>query len=96
MALISEFLSGIYLPFMVVVLLVGIVSIGVALYLTFKIKALPEGTPEMKQISTYIKEGAKAYLKRQYKTIIIIGAIITVGLALGIDYATHWRMVNSL
>ena len=81
-------------PFIIIVLVIAIVSIAIALYLTLKIKRLSEGTPKMKEIAKYIREGAKAYLKRQYKTIIIIGIIITVALAIGIDYAIGWRAGN--
>ncbi|MFX1295279.1 MAG: sodium-translocating pyrophosphatase [Promethearchaeota archaeon] len=92
MSLINNFLSVEVLPFIIIVLIVAIASIGFALYLVFKIKSLPEGTSEMKKVANYIKEGAKTYLKRQYKTIIIIGLILSVVLALGIDYALHWRI----
>ncbi|NVM29262.1 MAG: sodium-translocating pyrophosphatase [Candidatus Helarchaeota archaeon] len=85
MAILNELLTPATLPFIIVVLVVAIVSIAIALFLTLKIKALSEGTPKMKEIAQYIREGAKAYLKRQYKTIIIIGLIIAVALAIGID-----------
>ena len=34
-----------------------------------------KGTPEMQSISTAIKDGAMAFLKRQYKTISLIAVI---------------------
>ncbi|HUX98652.1 MAG TPA: sodium/proton-translocating pyrophosphatase [Candidatus Deferrimicrobium sp.] len=92
MALISEFLSPPYVWFIILILAIAIAAIGFAFYIITKIRKLPEGTERMKQIADYIKQGANAYLKRQYKTIIIIGAIIAVGLGIGIDFAMRWRI----
>ncbi len=87
MAVISELVSGAALPFIIIILVVSIASIAFAVFIILKIKKLPEGTPKMSEIASYIREGANAYLKRQYKTILIIGAIIAVCLAFGIDYS---------
>ncbi|NVM53593.1 MAG: sodium-translocating pyrophosphatase [Candidatus Helarchaeota archaeon] len=92
MTLLTDLLTVQYLPFILIILIIAIASIGIALYITKKIKDMPEGTPKMKEIAQYIREGSQAYLKRQFKTILIIGSIITVALALGIDYAIHWRI----
>jgi K(+)-stimulated pyrophosphate-energized sodium pump len=37
-----------------------------------------EGTPRMKEIAQYVREGAMAYLKRQYKVVIIVFIILFV------------------
>jgi K(+)-stimulated pyrophosphate-energized sodium pump len=62
----------------------GIISIIVALYLYFYVKKQSAGTPKMKDISDAIREGAVAYLKRQYKTlsifVIVLAVIITFAL----------------
>ncbi|MFX1295280.1 MAG: sodium-translocating pyrophosphatase [Promethearchaeota archaeon] len=94
MVLINNFLKIEYTAFIIIILVIAIGSIAFALYLTIKVSRLPEGTPKMKEIAAYIREGAKAYLKRQFKTILIIGIIITVVLAIGIDYVIHWRVGN--
>lgn len=46
-----------------------------------KVMKFPEGTDKMKQIAGAIREGANAYLKRQYKTILPVFAIVFVILA---------------
>ena len=64
----------------------GIASIIVAMYLYFHVKKQDVGTPKMKEISEAIREGAVAYLKRQYKTLAIFSAIMAVVLAVLLDY----------
>ncbi|MHA1650486.1 MAG: sodium/proton-translocating pyrophosphatase, partial [Candidatus Helarchaeota archaeon] len=91
MSLFTDLLTLQYLPFILLTLIISLFSIGFALYLIFKIKKLPEGTKRMQEIANYIREGSRAYLYRQFKTIIIIGAIITVALAIGLDYNLYWR-----
>ena len=64
---------------------VGVVALLFALYLTnVKIKPVDVGTERMKEISTYIQEGAMAFLKEEYKSLVIfslvLGAVIFVGL----------------
>jgi len=70
---------SIELIFSLVASLVGIVY---ALFLFRKIKAEPIGESKMNEIAEYIREGAAAFLKRQYKTIgIIAGALALLLLA---------------
>ena len=37
-----------------------------------------EGTPTMKEIAQYVREGAMAYLKQQYKVVIIVFAVLAI------------------
>jgi K(+)-stimulated pyrophosphate-energized sodium pump len=60
----------------------GLVSIFVALYLYFWVKKQNAGTPKMKEISDAIRQGAVAYLKREYKTLAVFVGIMTVILAI--------------
>ena len=39
-----------------------------------QMKKQDEGTPTMKQIAQYVREGAMAYLKQQYKVVVIVFA----------------------
>ena len=41
-----------------------------------------EGTPTMKEIAQYVREGAMAYLKQQYKVVIIVFAVLAVFFAI--------------
>jgi len=47
-----------------------------------QMKKADEGTPTMKQIAQYVREGAMAYLKQQYKVVIIVFAILAVFFAI--------------
>jgi len=64
----------------------GIASIIVAMYLYFHVKRQDVGTPKMKEISDAIREGAVAYLKRQYMTLAVFGAIVAVLIAVFLDF----------
>ena len=63
----------------------GIIGLLFALYLTRSIMRKDTGTPEMREIGDAIREGANAYLARQYKTIAVISLILGVIIALTIE-----------
>ena len=50
----------------------AILAIAVGFYLARLVMAADEGTPKMKEIALAIQEGANAYLKRQFRTIVMI------------------------
>ena len=60
-----------YLP-----IIVAVFALIFAGFLTRQIKLAPAGSGKMIAVSKYIREGAMAYLKRQYKTISIVAVIL--------------------
>jgi len=56
----------------------AVVSLLVAFMLSRKILAEAEGSAKMKEIAGYVQEGAMAYLKRQYRIVGIVFAIIAI------------------
>ena len=61
-----------------IAILSSITSLAFALYFYRSLMKESEGTDTMKQIAAYVREGANAYLTRQYKTV----AIVFMGLVL--------------
>jgi len=60
---------------------------------------LPEGNERMREISAAVREGAIAYLWRQYKTIAMVGVILflVIGFIPALGWATAWGfMIGAL
>lgn len=66
----------------------GIVALIFAYILAAKINKVDVGTDRMKEISSYIAEGAMAFLKREYKYLAIFAVFLFVVLSIGIDLLT--------
>ncbi len=73
----------------ILIIIVGAVSLGIAIYFLRDIKKKEEGTPKMKEIASAIREGAQAFIKREYKTIYIFSAIIAAVLYFALDFTQH-------
>ena len=65
---------------------IGVVGALIALLFAWsqarRVKQYSEGTPAMEKIAAAIRRGANAYLRRQYKTVAVIFAVIAAILAL--------------
>ena len=73
---------------------VGAALAGVyALLQTKKVLSYSEGTSRMKQIANAIREGANAYLHRQYKTVLPVFAVIFVILTV-MAFASGGKMLS--
>ena len=68
-----------------VIPIAGLVGLAFAGYLTWYVFRKDLGTPEMQEIGDAIRQGAMAYMKRQYTTIIIISIILAALIAVLID-----------
>ena len=66
----------------------GLLALIFAFIKLSAINKLPEGTDRMKELSTFIYDGAMAYLGRQNKAIIIFLAVVAVILGFAINWAT--------
>ncbi|RLE56467.1 MAG: sodium-translocating pyrophosphatase [Candidatus Methanomethylicota archaeon] len=66
-------------------ILCSILSILTALFMQFYVSKLDEGSPRMREIADAIKEGADAYLKRQYKTLAIFVLTVAFLIAVFLD-----------
>jgi K(+)-stimulated pyrophosphate-energized sodium pump len=72
-----------------VIVLCGALSVVYAIWATQSVLNADAGTARMQEIAAAVREGAQAYLRRQYTTIGIVGVVIFVLLAifLGIPVA---------
>ncbi|MBR1868560.1 MAG: sodium-translocating pyrophosphatase [Bacteroidales bacterium] len=66
----------------------SIIALAFAFIFYRQMKKEDEGTPTMKQIAQYVREGAMAYLRQQYKVVIIVFAILAVFFAV-LAYVFH-------
>ncbi|MEN9800641.1 MAG: hypothetical protein RL653_4338 [Pseudomonadota bacterium] len=57
----------------------GAVALVIAAFFYFRVKALPEGNETMQRIGGYIREGAMAFLTREYK-VLAVYAVAVFGL----------------
>ncbi len=60
------------------IILCGILAIVYAIWATYSVMRSDAGSDRMREISAAVREGAQAYLRRQYSTIAIVGIIIFV------------------
>jgi len=57
-------------------LVASLISIGVASYLYYWVKKQDPGTARAQEVASWIREGAKAYLKRLYLALTIVAVIL--------------------
>ena len=71
-----------------VIIACGLLAIVYGVWATWSVMQASAGTAKMQEIAAAVREGAQAYLKRQYTTIAVVGVVIfvIVGLLLG------WRV----
>ena len=62
----------------------AVIGLIVAFCLAAWIKKADEGTDRMKEIASYIREGAMAFLKREYKTMVIVIVVLFLLIGIGL------------
>ncbi|MFL5094028.1 MAG: sodium-translocating pyrophosphatase, partial [Xanthobacteraceae bacterium] len=77
---------------LVFALVCALLAIVYGLWQISRILRLPDGNPRMREIAAAIREGAIAYLRRQYTTIAMVGAVlfVVIGLVPGLGWTTAW------
>ncbi|MBZ4663004.1 MAG: sodium-translocating pyrophosphatase [Caloramator sp.] len=66
----------------------GVIALLFAYFLSNKIGKQDEGNDRMKEIASYIHEGAMAFLTREYKTLAIFITVVFIVLAIFINWKT--------
>ena len=66
----------------------GIVALLFAFVLAGKVGKMDEGTDRMKEIAASIREGANAFLKAEYKILVIFAAVLFVLIGFGVSWPT--------
>ena len=82
-----------------IVPLSSIVALALAWFFYHQMKKEDEGTPTMKKIALYVRQGAMSYLKQQYKvvTMVFVGLVILFSvMAYGFNLQNHWVPVAFL
>ncbi len=68
-----------------VVALCGLLAVAYAIWATRSVMAADQGSARMQEIAGAIREGAQAYLARQYTTIAIVGVVV---------FALSWLLLS--
>ena len=67
---------------------VGVIALIVAFFLAKWVGSVDPGTERMQEIAGFIHEGSMAFLKREYKTMVIVVLVLSVILAIFINPTT--------
>src|SRR5450631_13431 len=65
----------------------GVLGLVFALFLARSVLAYDTGTPEMRMISNAIREGAEAFMSRQYTTIAALAVVLAIALFVGYKFS---------
>ncbi|MBN2415628.1 sodium-translocating pyrophosphatase [bacterium] len=71
----------------------ALLALGFALFFFRQLMKEDEGTDTMKKIALYVRQGAMAYLKQQYKVVMLVFAILTAlfaFMAYGLHFQNNW------
>src|ERR687891_2372041 len=75
---------------LVFALVCAVLAIVYGVWQIGRILRLPDGNPRMREIAAAVREGAIAYLWRQYKTIAMVGVVLFLLIGFFLDWASAW------
>jgi len=78
------------MDYMFIALICGLLGLGFALFSAFYVLKQDEGTPRMREISAAIKEGALAFLQREYQILALFIVVVTI--VLSVIPALGWEV----
>src|ERR1700691_1384425 len=73
--------------FLWIALIAGLLGLVFALFLARSVLAYDTGTPEMQVISNAIREGAEAFMAREYTTIAALAVVLAIALFVGYKFS---------
>ena len=80
---------------MIITVAASLIALVVAAYFAFEVLKADTGTPKMREVADAIREGAEAFIRRQYSTIAILAVVVALlilcvyAIAGRWDYAWH-------
>ena len=75
-------MSSIWYP---VVLAIIVATIAYVFYNFYRVKKMPEGSPEMVEMAGIIRSGANTFMKTEYRTIVIVVLLLAVIFSLFVE-----------
>src|SRR5271165_3555260 len=78
----SRDIRGLYAMLLGLIILCGLLSIVYGVYTVISLMSADAGSQRMQEISAAVREGAQAYLRRQYTTIAGVGVVVFIALGL--------------
>ena len=73
---------------LIISIVLAVCALAFAYRLIMKVSAQDAGTDRMKEIASFIHEGASAFLMAEYKILVVFVAILFVLIGAGISWAS--------